>query len=286
MRLRPRPAALILGVLGCLRLPSDDAAYRQALDYHLDRPRLLGLAITPTALTEGVEASFEALILGPPGVEAGQVRWRSCGLELDSAVNIWDLSCFSDDLEVVDLGAGNPMSWTPPTPPGCEDTGYCYSSFPFLMEAEIGGEELRGAFFASVSPADQVIASAISWRTLPLTITASEQTDGQITLEAWMGLEAQQQTFRWYVDDGTLLDTARTAIQGERDGGVYSTNRWVVPEENGSFRVVVVVSSYEGFDGWDTGGTWEARTAHDTAGWYSWSEVPNMTWAQISVEVP
>lgn len=271
-----------LACSGCFAFPGDDAIVYQSLDYHLDRPRLLGLALDPTVLTAGQETSFEVFILGPEGQSLSSVAWQSCGLTLDGAVSFYDLSCFSDDLEVSALGTGNPLRWTPPEPPGCADTGWgCTSYVPFLMTAAYGETTVSGAFFASLHSSAEVVDAAPSWRGLPLTITAGPVTDGQVALEAWLGTDADQLSVRWYVDDGVLLDTARTALQGARDGGVYSTNRWVLPEGSGSWRVVVVVSSYDGYS--DGAGFADPTGAED---WFAWSEVPNMTWAEGRVEVP
>lgn len=288
---RPLALPVLLGAifaLGCLNFPSDDALYYQALDYRLDRPRLLALALSPTVMTAGQELSFEALILGPGQGELDSAVWKSCGLGLDGSVSFYDLACFSDDLEVEEIATGNPTTWTPPEPGGCSDTGWgCYSSFPFLLEASFGGQELRGAFFAQLHSSVEQVDAAPSWRALPLTLTAGEARDGVMSLEAWLGAEADGMSFRWYVDDGTLLDTGRTTIQGTRDGGMYTTNRWELPAGEGPWRVVVVVSSDDGYGVWaDTGFGLPGRDGDEDADWFAWSELPNMTWAILTVEAP
>lgn len=284
MRLRPALAGCALAALGCLSLPSDDAVVYQALDYRLDRPRLLAIAASPTALTEGRETTLEALVLGPGGAQASEATWKTCGLGLERPATFYDLACFSDDLDVSVIASGLPASWTPPAPPACPDTGGCYPIFPFLLEARLDGETVRGAFFATVHGADEVVDTAPSWRSLSLELSAAAAEDGVVALEARLGLEAEAATFRWYVDDGTLLDTGRTSVQRAEEGAVISTNRWVLPEGEGPWRVVVVVSSLEAWSA-DTGIAW-LPDGPGEADWLAWSEIPNMTWTILEVEAP
>jgi len=289
MRLRTAIAAMALAALACDGL-YDDGTVQRALDYKLDRPRLLAIAVTPTVLQAGVEAHLETLVLGPGDAEGGEATWKTCGLDVERSVSIYDLSCFSDDLDVSVLASGADTTWTPPEPPACEDTGWgCSGSFlPFLVEVQQGDETVRGTFFASISASASSVSPLASWRDLPLTLTASEPEGGEVTLTATLGKALQSAVFRWYVDDGTLLDTGRTAIQASMDDSSVSTNRWVLPEGAGPWRAVVVVSADEAWGGADTA-TWYAdEVVKDTADTWTWtgSETPNMTWAILSVSAP
>lgn len=287
MRLRTAILVMALAALACDSL-YDDGTVQRALDYRLDRPRLLAISVTPTILQAGVEAHLEALMLGPGEAEGGEAVWKTCGLDVDQYVDIWDLSCFSDDLDVSTLASGIDTTWTPAQPPGCDDTGWgCESTLPFLVEVTQGEEIVRGTFFSTIQRSDAALSAAPSWRELPVTLTATEPADGEVLLTATVGEALSSAIFRWYVDDGTLLDTGRTALQGSTGEASFSTNRWVLPKGEGSWRAVVVISADDAWGPSDTA-YYADQAQVDTAwgSWGTWSDTPNMTWAILTVSAP
>ncbi|MFH1470022.1 MAG: hypothetical protein ABIO70_36895 [Pseudomonadota bacterium] len=276
--------------LGCQLFPWSDQVIYGALDYRIDRPRLLALAVDPPVLRSDLPVTFEALALAPGGARAGGGVWQTCGLSQDDWTMVWGLTCFTEGVDVSTLASGNPAAWTPPAFDIACDTGGggdfwgqpCGHFLPFLYQVDLGGRVVRGTFSANVS-AEEVEEPPTSLRHTPLQVTAGEPVDGEVALEAWIGAPYDSLSFRWYVDDGTLLDTGRTAVQGQRDDGTWSANRWVLPTAPGSYRAVVVVSGADG---------WSAEVKVDTAppdtappGW-SWPEAVDMTWALLTVEVP
>jgi hypothetical protein len=286
---------LLLG-LGCMVFPWEDDIIIQALDYRIDRPRLLALAVNPPVMRAGQEVSMEALVLAPGGLQASEGSWKTCGLNQGGWTSIWGLECFAEDADVSSIAEGTPTTWVPPRSGlECEEGGYgyddywyywkdCAHSLPFLYEVELGGETVRGTFggYLSDDPLEPRNLPT-SLREIPLELTVGEPVDGEVLLEAWLGSEQQYARFRWYVDDGTLLDTGRTAVHGTRDGGSWSDNRWVLPEEPGSYRVVVVMARS---DVWGELAAPVDSGPKDTAWWNdTWAEAADMTWAIVTVEV-
>jgi hypothetical protein len=272
------PACLGLG--GCMIYPWGDAIIAQALDYRLDRPRVLALNVYPPALFSGLPVELQALVLGPDGGEATDGTWKTCGLSALGPTSVWDLECFGQSEGVETIAQGLPTSWTPPSLGlDCDnfDTGFldwfsCDDSVPFLLETEVDGQPVRGSFFGTIHETEGLVVPS-SFRDVALTVTPGAVAGGEVEVEAWFGRPCSNATFRWYVDGGTLLDTARTAALGTRDWGVWSRNRWTLPSGPGPFRVVVVISAYD---------SWGCELKLETFG----SDVANMTWAIATVSQP
>lgn len=285
-------AALLTGSLGCVIFPWEEAVIYQALDYTIDHPRLLAVDVDPPLLAGGQPVRLDALFLSPGGDTPTSVSWSTCGLRTDIWVYLYSLECFSVEEEILPLGEGLPATWTPPVLDIPTDTAWGGNSsfLPFLLEARFGDEVVRGTFHASLygSVKDYGGGVPTSFHDMPLTVTAGPVEDGQVALEAVLGDDQPNATFRWYVDDGQLLDTGRTAVQERTGTAVVGRNRWVVPEEPGSYRVAVVVSAL------DSGAPWGKPPDTDQAGdtghhgpdtWWN-GEVPSMAWTVITVEVP
>lgn len=276
LRLFPVLALFCTFALGCVLFPYEDPLVYQSLDYRVDRPRVLALDVSPPTLVSGVPVTLDALVMDPTRSTPTDVTWRTCGLRTDAWVRVWSLQCFTDDAEVSLLASGLPGTWTPPTFDIAPDTATwdAWSQVPVLMEARVGDETVRGVFHGALYADDSLFHGdpPDSIHGTPLTVTFGEVAGGQVEVTAWFGSPAESVIFRWYVDDGTLLDTGRTLSWGERDGGVYSVNRWVLPDGAGPWRVAVVVSGSEvsGVRDSDTGGI----TPED---WFFF-DTPSMAW--------
>jgi hypothetical protein len=258
--------------------PWDESIISQALDYRIDRPRVLALNVYPPAFLTGLPVELEALVLGPDGSEAIHGSWKTCGLEEDQPTAVWDLDCFGQDEGVEAIGEGIPGFWTPPSLDlDCDalDTGSyawlgCSLTLPFVLQARLDGQMVRGSFTGSIHDIEGIEVPA-SFRDVALVLAPSPIKDGQVDVEATFGRACDTAVFRWYVDGGTLLDTGRTAIQGVQGNSVWSRNRWILPEGKGPFRIAVVISSYEAM------GCETFKESFTT-------DVANMNWAVITVE--
>ncbi len=257
---------LLLALAGCLSL--DDAAIFAALDYTIDRPRLLGMRVDPPLLSPGVEVTLDALFVAPRGQQASAAAWSTCGLGNKDPVTVQTLECFSDgdDVEVIYDGA-LPALYTPNPRPDADcagDTGVdfrdCVHSLPLLVASDFAVDESEPT--RGVSQVEFYLEEWDDSRSLPvsagtleraLTLEGVAGAGAEVALRYSVPADLRNATFRWYVDGGTLLDTGETSVrewsppEGPNEKGVsVTTNRWVLPEEAGEYRAFVL---FEG-QGW------------------------------------
>lgn len=256
--------------LGCSLNLGPSPAYFQATDYLIDRTRVIGIASSPLTLTPGTDVTLDALVLSPDGeLDAGS--WKTCGLSSDVPPNIYDLQCFTDDVDVEEIGTSVPTVWHVPDLNWTCDTGclFSHANVPVLLEAGQDPDIGRGTFQADLSPASGEDSgfrgdSGDSLRDKTLSITTPEPEDGIMTLEASIDVDAPNGSWSWYVDDGVLLDTGRTLTQVSKKRGSGTTNRWQLPTTAGTYRVVVAVSAArlggEGLSYAPTNMTWAVTT--------------------------
>ncbi len=273
VRLHGVGGAVALATLGCSLNLGPSQAYFQAMDYTLDRTRVIGIASSPLTFAAGTDVDLEALVLSPAG-EVTTATWKTCGLSASVPVNIYDLQCFTDDVDVSLIGEGIPTVWHVPVADWTCDTG-CEggrSSVPVLLEAGVDPDVGRGTFVAELQSGtveDTGVRkdAGASLRERTLTLTVPDVVDGIVTVEASIDVSAEAGSWSWYVDDGVLLDTGRTITHGVEGGVSTTTNRWQLPEDAGRYRVVVAVSASE-------------LGSDDLA-----DSPTNMTWAVSTVEV-
>lgn len=280
-------AACTLGFgLGCLSFPSE-VAY-QALDYRLDRPRVLAIRVDPPVLVHGLPVTIDALVMGPPGTSVDSVSVDLCGLSDERMVRVWELQCYDEPELVQPLGAALPLAWEPPdlSRVPCEaDTGLdtahghsgdtaavawhvgdCHSSVPLMVSAVVSGQPAYGALdapirLASFEPGEAVPAS-VNAAARSLTALGDARPGGEVTLTFAVAAEPGWDGFRWWVDGGELVGTGRTAVQ-ERDGDLRITHNTLrIPDDwEGPLRVVVTVQSRIGLDSDAVGDVaWEILT--------------------------
>lgn len=272
-------ATLVAGLAGCLQSPWADAIIYQSLDYRIDRPRILAINAIPPLFEGGRPVELEAFALGPKGETTKEALWKTCGLDEDQWISLYSLDCFREEDRVQEIAKGNPTVWTPPVLDfPCDQDAFneCVSAVPVVLELEMEEQLVRGSFEARILGPDAAIQTNV-----PLTLSAAdlELTVGSITgnevdLIARIGLGVDfDPVFRWYVDDGTLLETGRTAAM---EGDLFHTrseNRWILPDRGGPWRVAVVVSAFDGLYSKDQ----EDSTVFSG---------PNMAWDLIVVEEP
>ena len=278
--MRPLSVAAVASTLafglGCLSFPSE-VAY-QALDYRLDRPRVLAIRVDPPILVHGVPVSIDALVLGPPGTTVESVEVGLCGLSDERMVRVFELQCFDEPDLVQTLGRAVPLAWEPPDlsqvpcdPDTGVDSGHahtgdtadtgavgwhvgdCYSSAPLLVTATVGGQLAYGALDAPfrLAPFEtgEAVPTSVNAAARSLTVTGDARPGAEVALTFAVAAEPGWDGFRWWVDGGELLGTGRTAVQ-QRDGDLRITHNTLrIPEDwEGPLRVVVTVQSQVGLE--------------------------------------
>ena len=242
---------LLAGVFApaCTQSLWDEPVIYRALDYRIEGPRVLALSVDPPVFTSGAEVAVDALVVGPGLQESRRATLNVCGLDPARPITLLDMECFSDLEQVQTVAAGDlPLAWTPPDLAyDCEVTGAsggCSATVPFILESRLGEAAVVAGFNAEVSASmagevDEVPALGPG----ALGLSVSEDRGGELLLEATLEAVGPEATFRWYVDDGELMDTGRTAGLTDGQGIIRSTNRWRPPAGAGPWRVFVVVGA-------------------------------------------
>ncbi|MBT3219045.1 MAG: hypothetical protein HN348_08135 [Proteobacteria bacterium] len=127
-------AALLLCAwcsLGCFQIPDDwsDTDLVNALDYRIDRPRVLGIKFNPPYTHYSVPIEIEALVVAPDKAIPTSVSVDVCGLNTQRPVSVWDVNCFNNTAYVTHLSQELTFSWQPPhfAGLGCDDdTGWVW----------------------------------------------------------------------------------------------------------------------------------------------------------------
>lgn len=275
---------MLLALAGCG--PSTRLA-EVALDYHIDRPRVVALRFDPPYAQPGQPVTVEALALAPRGTVIDGLTASSCVPDpLAETTSYRDLSCFREPELTEALGAV-PATWTPPRPT-CEagteptpyegtwydyeetgDTGYgyyyydsgCNSTYPVLVEARTSEGSGYGYVFVDVYDSDPLTATQPSMWSLEQSLTASEDVrpGRDVELEYTIATPFASPTypgFHWYVDAGVLLRTGVTSPSVLTEESTTTRNTLRIPDDwHGPLRVVVVAVR----DGGDNAGadtTW------------------------------
>ena len=272
--IRPLQHTWLLIVLGLCTGCFQDLFARgigwQATRYLNTWPRIVAFNVDPHTIAPSSENyTTDALILLPPGSSVESVSLATCGLGRDVPTFLWDLGCFEDDTEVDLLAEGDqfPLRWLPPETPALEraDTGY-YSgyggyygywdqsihSLPLLLTAIVDGEPILAATMVdwhtnplTDNPFDVPLSQIPIRLEVPQTGSPGEEITARFTAEADM----RWNTWHWYIDDGVLIDTGVTtghtfsSPDAASPAGVTTTsNRWVLPDEPGTYRIWAVLT--------------------------------------------
>jgi hypothetical protein len=289
----------VLFTLGCMVVPSDRSAY--ALDYHLDRPRVLAIAIDPPVLVHGQPVTVRALALGPDGIEADTMSYDVCGLATDRVVEVREHDCFHQPELVTHLGDGAEASWEPPdlsdlVCPFPADTGLgldsgsedppdpdpdqdtdlnpyyafdCGSFAPLLVTARFGDEQ---AFASADLPVrlqpyeeGEYVPPGRWSAERSLTWTGDAVAGGEIDLT--FTLAAESPRFSWFVDAGELAGTGWTSDHEPvplNDLSVTHNTLRIPDDWHGPLRVVAVaVDNYT-----------------------TWGVAGDSAWSVVTLEVP
>lgn len=252
---------LLLSLLaGCWSPPPWLAS--RALDYHIDRPRVVTVTVLPERPNPLDEVTVDALWFTPPGT-SGSVAVETCGVTTAHPTIQYDMTCFESD-DVQHIADAVPATWTSPdftllpclhTPWGFSfvtdtaDTAApvtrCHAIAPFVVTVtDSDGQVGAGAVFTELSLREDPPRepSGLGDAERSLTVQGEPAPGAEVTLRFEIAHEAR--SFSWYVDGGVLRHTGRTTVQDVADGRYTTTNVLEIPDDwEGPLRVAVVVSS-------------------------------------------
>ena len=289
-------SALLLLMLGGCGFDLPDPA-KLSLDYHIDRPRVVAMRIDPPVLQPGIRSEIEVLYLDPDRDEPDDMRWELCGLRDDVWVVNFGLDCFGQSELVTEIGCGNPITWSPePSDAPC-DSPPCGHYLPLLLTTEVDEDVFWSASMVQIYGEEVATAEDLarpSLREEGVELSHEWMSDGHVELKAVVDARFEVFSWRWYVDDGVLLKTGRTATQGSTlaslseadltrgaEARIWTDNVWEVPDEAGSYRAVIVVAGRLIQDV----PLGEDEDTEGREGWFQ-GDNPDQAWAVIEVEVP
>lgn len=237
---------------GCLYAPQEwsDPEIYSALDYTIDRTRVLAVTFTSPTPVAGEPVLFDALVLSPYPIQ--DIELSICGLTTEGPFSVVEPQCFAEDSLVTTLSRGLPYTWDSPDLQAYEGFAHCEGW------SEIDSDE--NANCASTAPvmvtatttedvgrADRAMPILVgtTWRfngspfqdlDHHLDITGDVVPGGELDLVATMELrpggpsEPEGAEIRWFVDDGTLLGTGLTTIHNAQDYEVQAFNTLRLPD--------------------------------------------------------
>lgn len=303
--------SVLIGMLGwcstgCIDFTTDLGEV--ALDYRIDRARVLGIRLEPPVLMPGESVTVHSLIMAPGGAEPEQVEVALCGLRDDLQVRVWsDPLCFEnpDLAEVVSRSlpgtwnaadlTGVPCleEWDTGRFVGDPDTGFdagdqsCRSSVPLMVTARFGDQAARGLIPARhrmrpLRP-QEPLPVPLHQATRRLTVDGDPVAGGEVELTFTIEDAAYFGQYWWYVDAGDLMSTGLTRMQRvdlveddtDTDGppvvrAVATTNRLRIPADyEGPLRVAVVAAAGQ-------------QSGILSGSWYSSGD---LTWETVTLQV-
>lgn len=279
---------LAFGAQGCLNLPdawTSELPYH-ILDYRIDRPRVLGVRLSPPQALPGQRVEVDVLTLAPAHADPDEIVWEICGLRRDIPVSVRDVGCFRRDDAVEQLARAAPALaeipdlstvdagrvCEPPWTEAGDVFGPCASVAPLRIMARFGSERAWGVISLPMPlgiPSEASFNLRHGVNTVELDVPAEAHAGERVTLSAFVPGAVEQMDLlglRWFVDDGLLEGTSATLPQSANLAGLRTDNVLHIPEDyEGPLRVVLTVRG----------------AAHDA----SWGYVADMAWDVATIEV-
>jgi hypothetical protein len=251
---------LIALLAGC------DAPYPEAFHYQIDRTLVVGIQ----AYQRGDGSwLYDALVVSPWEVQS--VDAEICGLRTDVQVYV-DARCFGEPALIEQVSRGMPGTFTlpalaydcePTASTGSSDSGgsgyigsYGYGYFPGPCDSQVPlrivarSTEDRGSAFIPLILGDSLQRPTLDPRLADprLELLAGEpEAGGEVRLGFtlpvdWFGHDSPAGLhYRWYVDEGELLGTGRTATTRTTAQRFVAENTLRIPEDyHGPLQVAVV----------------------------------------------
>lgn len=239
-----------------------DKAYYRLYDYHIDRPRVLGMTYWPLLFSGGDIVTFEALAAAPDQLIDAEVEWWSCGIDQTVPFTYYSASCLNSSAAVF-LGSGKTLEVEMPAydTSSCESTG-CYGFFPMIAvlgsdvpEPDEGyGITWLAPDYLNQSPPvyfDLHFASLTFKVGEGETTTTTARPGDRIRLEAELETYDVDFLFSWYASAGTFerlgLTRASSAalFSPPRRNVIGSENVLLIPEDQpaGPLMVYLVIDT-------------------------------------------
>jgi hypothetical protein len=232
-----------------------------ALDYRIDRTRVVGINLNPPNPVQGETVTIDALVLGPDPVEAFAVD--VCGLNPDLPTELYGIDCFQNETLITPIAPRIPARWEVPmlgrdcvvADTGGEDTestDECASVVPMRVRAWTTDEVASGAVEVTLERSRAPGPRPRLMRAPRELAYLGEATRGaEIGLTYRVDWEGDLE-FSWYVDKGELHHTGRTATTWLNGTRHTTRNQLSIPVGwVGPLRVVVVASAGPGNMAWD-----------------------------------
>ena len=235
--------------------------FPEAFDWRIDRTLVPGIRHTGTRIASDI--TVEALVLSPWAVE--EVAIDLCGVQPDGPGFV-DAVCYSEPSLVEQVATGLPATFRlPELAYTCtsSDTGlggFCGTTLPLRVRVRTAEDEGSGIVYVSYFPDDSAPPYGVDdppqlnpmLFDLQVNVLGGDVVaGGEVRLEASTAPELGD-IVRWYVDDGELLSTGRTALTGASQSRRTSINTLRIPEDyQGPLRVAVLI---------DSGAVWTVRT--------------------------
>lgn len=253
-----------------------------ALDYRIDRPRILAVDLDPPHVWPGTPTEITALGLAPGQEVLDRVQVDLCTLGDAFPTLLTNLECHNVPEYVQVLGT-TPLTWTPPHRDGfdCDRMAHdwrsdahrdCASEVPLLLSATTRGGERALATLDIILPFDDALPyldppSQARFEGLTLSVDGSPTAGGTLELTAQVTFDSPSRVnfpdATWFVDAGELEHTGRTRWEEvgppgsdalpTADSGValpvdHTThNRLRIPGDwHGPLRIVLVI--VDGYD--------------------------------------
>lgn len=233
-----------------------DRAYYRLYDYHIDRPRVLGMAYWPLLFGPGDTVTFEALAAAPDQLQDAAVEWWSCGIDQTVPFTYYSAGCLNSSAAVF-LGTGPDLTVQMPDydTSSCEETG-CYGFFPMiavLSSEEPEPDEGYGITWLAPDYLNQSPPVFFDLHFAELTFTVGEQGTTSTTAQPGerIALNVELETydvdflFSWYTSAGTFerlgltRSTSAALFAPPRRNLIGSENALIIPKDQPAGEVMV-----------------------------------------------
>ena len=264
--MRPCSSWLLVSLLaGCVSF--QDPLGPVALDYRIDRPRIAAVRLDPPLPVQGQSVTVDALVLSPVDITGLSLDVCATNSPVPVEAN-GSPTCFDNPDLVTFIADELPSRWDVPVigadceeDVASEDTGGvveldCTSEVPLRVQA-FSEDEVAGAILSMETPRQGNPPDLTLWDVdRSLEIEGRFEGGEQLSLVYRIDWDGPLR-FRWYVDDGELHYTGRTATTWFEGGRHTTRNQLTIPRRyEGPLRIVVVAvddgdTSLSGHVTWD-----------------------------------
>ena len=264
--------ALLTSLVALSACSQWDAPVVRALDYRIDRPRVVAVQTDLEQIGRGQSVLIDGLILSDTPPQSVQVL--VCGFVEGQRTRVGDARCFQNDELVQQIATALPAIWTPPEISGdCPDFN---DAFTDTFQPDTGVDDTAPPPLVRLCAADVLLAVRATWadgRTamgsthieiasedgptpprelrlpLQLRVPPTASAGDEVALEAVFGDPTRSRGYQWYVSDGELLKTGLTRIQRLEDEYALTDNILRIPDDYSGPLTVALVANGSYFSG-------------------------------------